>query len=436
LSVILAEVTELIRTRAMSPLEHVSQTLDALSRDPFNAVVVTDAEAALATARELTEELAHGTWRGPLHGVAVGVKDLFDVQGLPTRCGSNVMAQAGPADVDSAVVAQLRAAGAVVVAKLHTHEFAYGPTGDVAAEGPCRNPHDPSRITGGSSSGSAAAVAAGYVPLALGTDTGCSVRTPAALCGVVGLKPAFGALPTAGVFPLSESLDHVGLITADARSAATVWDLLAPGTSDARDTAQDLAGLVVGLPTDEHWRPIDPVIATSVAAIAAGLESLGARLVEVTTPDVAQLVRDYATIVSAEGYATHARWLATRPEDYQKITADRLMHAGRVTVSEYIEARRSRTRVGAAVLDGLVGIDVLLVPTTPLRATPIGETHVDDVAVRPALLSMCQPFNMLGIPALSIPGPVSDGGLPVGVQLVGTNVTERRLLAIAAALGA
>src|SRR5690606_4541019 len=175
----LAELTELIRSRAISPLEHVSQTLDALSRDPFNAVVETNDEAALAAARELTDELAHGTWRGPLHGVAVGVKDIIDVQGLPTRCGSRIMADAGPATVDSPVVARLRAAGAVVVAKLHTHEFAYGPTGDVAAQGPCHNPHDPSRITGGSSSGSAAAVAAGYVPLALGTDTGCSVRTPA-----------------------------------------------------------------------------------------------------------------------------------------------------------------------------------------------------------------------------------------------------------------
>lgn len=152
---ILAEVSELIRSRAMSPVEHVSQVLDALSRDTFNVVVESDAEAALSAARELTEELAHGSWRGPLHGVAIGVKDIIDVQGLPTRCGSTVLADAAPAEADSAVVAALRAAGAVVVAKLHTHEFAYGPTGDVAAQGPCRNPRDPSKITGGSSSGSA-----------------------------------------------------------------------------------------------------------------------------------------------------------------------------------------------------------------------------------------------------------------------------------------
>ena len=147
----------------------------------------------------------------------VAVKDLIDVAGMPTRCGSAVLAEAPPARADAEVVARLRAAGAAIVAKTHTHEFAYGPTGDVAAEGPCRNPHDPQRITGGSSSGSAAVVAAGLVPLAVGTDTGCSVRTPAALCGVVGLKPARGALPTTGVFPLSDTLDHIEIGRASCR---------------------------------------------------------------------------------------------------------------------------------------------------------------------------------------------------------------------------
>ncbi len=434
-SVSLAELTELIQSRAMSPLEHVSHTIEALSQDPYNVVAAMDEPAALEAARELTRELAQGSSRGPLHGIAIGVKDLIDVQGLPTRCGSHVMAQAHPAEADSPVVAALRAAGAVIVAKLHTHEFAYGPTGDVSAQGPCRNPRDPSRITGGSSSGSAAAVAAGYLPLALGTDTGCSVRAPASLCGVVGLKPAFGALPTAGVFPLSESLDHVGLLAADARSALTAWDTLSSREPDT-EPAADLAGLVVGIPTDEHWRPIDPGIATSVAATASALESLGARLVEVTTPGVGELVRHYRSIAGAEAYATHAGWLATRPQDYQETTLARLMDASRISAAEYIEARRSRARISSAIRSELAGVDVLLVPTTPLRATPIGEEYADGTAVRPALLSMCLPFNMLGIAALSIPGPVPDGGLPIGVQLAGINASERSLLAIAAALGA
>jgi aspartyl-tRNA(Asn)/glutamyl-tRNA(Gln) amidotransferase subunit A len=194
----LPELSAALRSGALSPVEHVREACDRLAGDRHGAVIVLDADRALAEARERAAELARGRWRGPLHGVAVGVKDLYDVAGLPTRCGSGVLADAPPAAADADLVARVREAGAVVVAKLHTHEFAYGPTGDVAATGPARNPHDPQRITGGSSSGSAASVAAGHLALALGTDTGASVRTPAALCGVVGLKPASARCRWAG----------------------------------------------------------------------------------------------------------------------------------------------------------------------------------------------------------------------------------------------
>lgn len=224
----LADVAAAIAAGELSPVDHVCDVLGRLEADRLGLVITMDAEHARWQAEVLAGELAAGYSRGPLHGVTVGVKDMIDVAGLPTRCGSAVLADAPPAAADAAIVAALRQAGAVVVAKLHTHEFAYGPTGDVAATGPAHNPHDPARITGGSSSGSAAAVAAGYLPLAIGTDTGCSIRTPAALCGVVGLKPALGALSTEGVFPLSDTCDHVGLIAADAESAALAWQLLDP----------------------------------------------------------------------------------------------------------------------------------------------------------------------------------------------------------------
>jgi Asp-tRNA(Asn)/Glu-tRNA(Gln) amidotransferase A subunit family amidase len=216
----LHELTEAIRSGELSPVEHIEDVLRRLDGDQCNAVVRLLADQARQQARERADELARGQWRGPLHGVAVAVKDLIDVAGVPTMCGSNVRREVAPASVDAPVVARLRAAGAVVVAKTHAHEFAFGSTGDVAAQGPARNPHDLTRITGGSSSGSAAVVAAGHVPLALGTDTGCSVRTPAALCGVVGFKPAYGRLSTDGVFPLSETCDHVGLLTADVQGAS------------------------------------------------------------------------------------------------------------------------------------------------------------------------------------------------------------------------
>jgi len=427
-----------LRSRELSAVEHVTDALDRLAADRHNAVIALDADRALGRAAELDAELARGDWRGPLHGVAIGVKDLIDVAGLPTRAGSAVLADAPPATADAPVVARLLEAGAVVVAKLHTHEFAYGPTGDVAATGPAHNPHDLTRITGGSSSGSAAAVAAGHLPLALGTDTGASVRTPAALCGVVGLKPAAGHLSTAGTFPLSETLDHVGLLTADVHSASVAFDVLArpdgtgggiqlPGVRDVR----------VGVPVDSYWQPADPAIGPVVAAAVERLRSAGARVVDVATSVIDELAATYPVIVGAEAYATHAAWLAERPQDYQPVTRARLEPNAELPAHRYVAAQRARRRLGAA-LGAALDVDVLVLPTTRLRATPIGaETVVvggADVPVRPSLLALTLPFNLTGWPAVSVPGEVGVGELPVGVQIVGVRLEERGVLRVAAAL--
>jgi len=389
-----------------------------VNADPYNAIVEV---VAPRPARE-----------GPLHGMRVAVKDLIDVEGVPTRCGSNVLRDAPPATADAPVVARLREAGAVIVAKTHTHEFAYGPTGDVAAQGPARNPHDLSRITGGSSSGSAAAVAAGYVPLALGTDTGCSVRTPAALCGVVGLKPRYARLPTDGVFPLSESCDHVGLLGADPQVVRLGYEALADAVSG--DLA--VAGAVIGVPTDDYWRPVDPVIATAVRAAAKLLADAGATVVDVDTPGITELAACYRPIVAAEAYATHAHWLATRPADYQPITRERLLAGANLPAAEYVAAQRTRRRLAAQLATHLSTVDVLLTATTPIRATRIGQSTVDGVDVRAALLSLALPFNLTGWPAVSVPMPPEDGGLPVGVQLVGVSARadEYLLLRLASRL--
>lgn len=429
----LPTLIDAIRSGRLSPAEHVAQVLDRLAGDPFNTVITLDAARATATAATLAAEAARGQWRGPLHGIAVGVKDLIDVAGLPSRCGSNVLRDAPPAPVDAPVVARLRAAGAVVVAKLHTQEFAHGPTGDVAATGPARNPHDPTRITGGSSSGSAAAVAAGYLPLALGTDTGCSVRTPAALCGVVGLKPAYGALPTGGVFPLSESLDHVGLLTADAAGAALAWSVLGDRTPGAAGT---VAGLRVGVPVDDYWQPADPAIAPWAEAAARRLADAGARVVPVRTPMIEELVATYPLIVGNEAYTTHARWLAERPDAYQPLIRERLLGFADRPAGEYIRAQRTRRRLVPEFRSAVADVDVLVLATTRLRATPIGAAAVPvggvDVDVRPALLALNSPFNLTGWPAVSVPAPVD--GLPVGVQVVGVRLDEHGVLNVAAAL--
>jgi Asp-tRNA(Asn)/Glu-tRNA(Gln) amidotransferase A subunit family amidase len=376
---------------------------------------------------------------GPLSGMPVAVKDLIDVVGVPTRCGSAVLADAAPAREDAAVVARLRAAGAVVVAKTHTHEFAYGPTGDVAVEGPCRNPHDPGKITGGSSSGSAAAVAAGLVPLAVGTDTGCSTRTPAALCGVVGLKPARGALPTTGVFPLSETLDHVGLLGADIETVAVAFSAL---TGRRIDPSAPIADTVVGRPTDVYWRVHDPEIAAAVDRAAETLSRSGAAIREVSLPGIDELAATYQVIVGAEAHTTHRHWLAHRSGDYQPITAARLKAAGAHTAADYVTAQRTRHRLTAELTARMLaeGVDVLLLATTPLRATPIGARQVDApdglrVEVAPALLSLTLPFNLLGWPAVSVPAPEMTG-LPAGVQVAAVRGGEQAVLASGARIAA
>ncbi len=419
----LAELSAALRSGALSPVEHVRDACERLAADRHGAVIVLDTERALTEARERAAELARGRWRGPLHGVAVGVKDLYDVAGLPTRCGSDVLADAPPAAADAELVARVREAGGVVVAKLHTHEFAYGPTGDVAASGPARNPHDPQRITGGSSSGSAAAVAAGHLPLALGTDTGASVRTPAALCGVVGLKPAFGALPLGGAFPLSETCDHAGFLTADVAGAELTWNALVPRPPAA-------AAARVGRPVDDYWQPADPALTAAVDAAADALRTAGVEVVEVRTPMIDELAATYATIVGAEAYATHAAWLAERPEAYQPITRERLVAQAGVDARTYVTAQRTRRRLAAAMQTAVAGVDALLLPTTRLRATPIGVPEVDGVAVRPALLALTLPFNLTGRAAVSVPG--ATDGLPAGVQLASVRLDERSLLRLAA----
>lgn len=437
----LPDLLQALSSGELSPTEHVDDVLTRLERDETNCVIELDAERARSRAAELTALSARGERAGPLHGVAVGIKDLIDVEGMPTRCGSRLLADAAPAGSDAPVVAMLRAAGAVVVGKLHTHEFAYGPVGDVAATGPARNPHDLARVTGGSSSGSAAAVAAGHLALTVGTDTGASVRTPAALCGVAGLKPRRGTLPGGGVFPLAESFDTVGLLAADAASLAVARAALpvAPAALPVARAAlpgparsgPDGGPLRIGVARGDWWRPHDPVLGDAVDAAAAALAGLGHPVADQDTPGVAELAATYPVIVGAEAWATHREWFTTRRDEYQPATADRLAPHADGPAHAYVDARRTRARLSAALL-GRLGCDVLLCPTTRLRATPIGATEVGGAPVRPSMLETTSPFNLLDLPVVAVPVPVP--GLPAGIQLAGVTVGEAALLELAEAL--
>lgn len=427
----LPDLVRALGSGELSPVEHVDDVLDRLADDRTGCVITLDADRARARAAELTDAAARGERVGPLHGVAVGIKDLVDVAGLPTRCGSRLLDDAPPATADAAVVTRLRAAGAVVVGKLHTHEFAYGPVGDAAATGPCRNPHDLSRVTGGSSSGSAAAVAAGHLPLTVGTDTGASVRTPAALCGIAALKPRRGALPGGGVFPLAESFDTVGLLAPDAASLA-----VARGALDGPGAGAP-APVRIGIADGEWWRPHDPALADAVRTAATALAGLGHPVSEVGTPDVEELAATYTVITGAEAYATHRHWYTTRRDEYQPSTAARIAAHADAPAHAYVDARRTRRRLASSLVEHLRGrADVLLCVTTRLRATPIGASSVPtpggDVPVAGSLLEPTSVFNLTDLPvvALPVPGP----GLPAGIQLVGVTLGEGELLGLARSL--
>ncbi|MGW0811238.1 amidase [Nonomuraea sp. NPDC002799] len=460
-----------LRAGRTSSAELVKLALDAIAEldPPLNAFVTVDAGGALAAARRADDELAGGADRGPLHGVPVAVKDLIDVAGVRATMGSRHFAEHVP-DADAACVTGLRQAGAVIVGKTTTHEFAYGPTGDRSANGPSRNPRDPALMTGGSSGGSAAAVAAGMVPLALGTDTGGSVRIPAALCGIAGFKPAYGAIPADGVFPLSRSLDHVGVLAGDIRDCLLAYHALAapaglngggrapvgaeaggrapgevddgraPGGVDGGRRA--LGGVdgggASGRPARVAW--LDPASVFAVdARVAGAVRAVSGAAEEVRLPaGAAEALREtYTVIQSCETVAVHAGRLADAPELFDPEVLERLRVAAGTPGWKYVQALEGRQALADAVVAALFEHhDVIALPTVPITAPPLlrREMELDGVAVpvRAALLALTSPWNVLGLPALTVPAGTVDG-LPVGLQLLCRPGQESLLFETAAA---
>lgn len=404
-----------LRDRKTTSVDLVEQALGAVAvLDPaLNAFVTVDAGGALEAARRADEELSGGGDRGPLHGLPVAVKDMIMVAGVPATMGSRHFAGYVP-EADAACVTALREAGAVVVGKTTTHEFAYGPTGDRSATGPSRNPWDPERMSGGSSGGSGAAVAAGMVPLALGTDTGGSVRIPAAVCGIAGFKPAYDAIPADGVFPLSTTLDHVGVLAGTPGDCLIAYRHLAgdgggpgrEGTEPVRVAWLDPGSLFDG----------DPRVTRTVRAASGAADE-----VRLSEEVAAELRETYLAIQSCETAAVHAERLERAPELFDAEVLERLRAAAELPGWRYVRALEARRRLAGTVGALFERHDVLALPAVPIVAPPVGarEMEVDgrSVAVRPALLALTSPWNVLGFPALTVPAGTVDG-LPVGLQLV------------------
>ncbi|MFG2989070.1 amidase [Streptomyces sp. NPDC048257] len=436
-----AQAAGAVRTRSISPVELVDAALERIARvEPrLRAFATVTAEHARAAALRAETEVADGTHRGPLHGIPAGLKDLIDVAGVATTASSRVRT-GHRAERDSTVAARLAAAGAAFVGKTHTHEFAYGLTTPQTA-----NAWDPGRVAGGSSGGSAVAVAAGTAAFALGTDTGGSIRVPAALNGVVGLKPTYGLVPRHGVTSLAWSLDHVGPLTRTVEDAALVLTALAG--HDPRDPASvavpavdyrpgpgtDLTGLRVGVPGNYYFDRVDPEVEAAVRRAIARLEELGARLVDVEIPMTRYVRAIQWGLMVPEASAYHERTLRTVPDLYGADVRVLLEAGELMTAGDYLRAQRARTLLRQAWQNMLEAVDLIAAPTVPLTAVKSGRTDVvwadgSVESVAEAYVRLSAPANLTGVPALTVPVGLDSAGLPIGMQLMGRPFGEAAVL--------
>jgi len=399
-----------------------------------NAFIAVRGDDAIAEARQAESEIAAGRYRSPLHGVPIAVKDLVDVAGMPTTSGSALPAYV-PAH-DAPVVRRLREAGAVIIGKTNLHEFAFGTTSEESAFGPVRHPIDPSRSAGGSSGGSAAALALRMCYGAIGTDTGGSIRIPAAACGIVGLKPTLGELSCEGVVPLSHTLDHVGPMALTVADAGLLYQGM-KGTTIG--TVAPAGGrLTFGVPGGYLQEPLDADVARALERTRAALRKAGHAVVDVSIPHAEWTADVYLHIVLPEAAWYHAPLLAAHADKYCPGVRLRLEMGRYVLAEDYVRALRLRDVLARSVEQSLAGCDVLLLAALAIPAAPIGAATVEvggsTQPVRAAMLKLTQLFNMTGHPAISIPAGPGTDGLPRAVQLVGHRGRTDRLVEVAAAV--
>ena len=426
------EAAAAIRAGSLTCADLMAAHLDRIAtRDPtLHAVVALDPDARTRAA-EADRALQAGRDPGPLLGIPFGVKDIIDVAGLPTRCGSHASADR-PAAQDALAVARLRAAGAIPIGKLTTYEFAMtGPSFDGPTP-PARNPWNLGRITGGSSSGSAAAVAGGLVRFALGTDTGGSVRSPAAFCGVVGLKPAYGAVPLDGVFPLSPTLDHVGPVAATVAEAALVAAVLTGDPTGPGGGA--LRAMRIGYARDwfDADPATDPALLALIDAAVRALQTVVAQVVPVALPPYAGIEAQGAILLRAEAFAVHADTLRATPQRYGAQTRQSLSEGAAHGPAEVATARASCATLATAVDAALRGLDAIVTAVTLAPAPPLPPPGTERAVWTPM---RTLPFDMTGHPAISVPVGMVDG-LPVAIQIVGARDALATILRVAKAVEA
>ena len=427
----LAETAERIARRELSPVQVLEECLDTIERlDPaLNAFITVTRDSAMREAQRAEAEIAHGHWRGPLHGIPVGLKDLIDTAGVRTTAASAVFRDRKPAR-DADVVDKLKFAGAVILGKQNLHEFAYGGSSLISHFGPVRNPVNPDFVAGGSSGGSAAAVACGMCYAAIGTDTAGSIREPAALCGVVGLKASYGVVSAKGVIPLSVSLDHVGPITRTVRDTSIVLDAIAERPRNfAASLAQPPGGMVVGIPRRHFFEDLDGAVAASMDRAIEALSQLGFKLRDVDVP-----VDSDRTLQMAEAFAYHRSLLGKSGELYHPETLRRIRSGENISDEAYRAALSKLEATRREVGDKFEGVDAWVAPTIPVLPPPVSVLMKDPAQLRPAeliLLRNTRPVNLWGVPAISVPCGASADGLPLGLQIIAPPHGEKTVLGIA-----
>jgi aspartyl-tRNA(Asn)/glutamyl-tRNA(Gln) amidotransferase subunit A len=437
----LASASQAVQKKKISPVELTEACLARIeSVNPaVNAFITVTAESAMAEAKTAEAEIGRGEWRGPLHGIPVAVKDLAETAGVRTTAASAVLEHYVPSE-DAEVVRRLRKAGAVLLGKLNLHEFAYGGSGVIGHFGPARNPWNTAHITGGSSSGSGAAIAAGLCYGAIGTDTAGSIRLPAAYCGIAGLKPTYGLVSTRGIIPLSWSLDHAGPM---ARTVADIA-LILPAIAhyDARDIycqkfppvyypsamEEQCSGLRLGMPPD-FWNDVDDEIGASARAALNELGNITAGVQEIKLSTEVD-----RTVVRCEPYVYHQRHLPAHEKEYNAETVRRIRSGTDVTAAQYVEAHRDMLWCRREILEVFEHVDAIVTPTSPVLPPTFAELEAapDELRRRELLmLRNTRPFNVFGLPALSISCGFSKSGLPIGLQIASAPGAEGQVLALA-----
>ncbi|MFK2825722.1 amidase [Bacillus sp. B190/17] len=437
-------VSRALQSRQVSPKELTEWVLERIEVEnpKLNAFITVMHEQAMASAIEAEQDIMRGNIKSPLHGIPIGVKDLIYTKGIRTTMGSRVYKDFFP-EYDASVVTKLKEAGAVIVGKLNTHEFAYGTTGDSSYFGPVRNPYDVKKITGGSSSGSGAAVAAGLCYAALGTDTGGSIRIPASFCGVVGMKPTFGRVSKWGVYPLCPTLDHVGPMTKTVRDNALLLNVLVGYDSkdyfsivrereDFTDKLEKgVQGCVIGIPSSFFFEHLDSEIQAKMEHVISVYQDLGASIRFVDIENLDAVSKAHGTVLKSEAYAVHKHHLDDERSSWEGEVKNRLQTGKDVRAHEYLKAQEIKQQAIQSFNQAFEQADVLLTPVTSILPPHLYERELEfnhkKIHVFSVLNKLTGISDLTGLPCMSVPCGLSDAGLPIGFQLTGRAFDESNL---------